>query len=46
LRKIFWKNNVLIDGEDTGGDNNRTIQLYIFSGKVVVKNSGGILREL
>ena len=46
LRKIFWKNNVLIDGEDTGGDHNRTIQLYISTGKVVVKNSGRILREL
>ena len=46
LRKIFWKNNVLIDGEDTGGDHNRTVSLDIFSGKVVVKNSGRILREL
>ena len=46
LRKIFWKNNVLIDGEDTGGDHNRTIQLDISTGKVVVKNSSGILREL
>ena len=46
LRKIFWKNNVLIDGEDTGGDNNRTVSLDIFSGKVVVKNSSRILLEL
>lgn len=46
LRKIFWRNNVLIDGEDIGGDNNRTIQMDISTGKVVVKNSSGILREL
>lgn len=46
LRKIFWKNNVLIDGEDTGGDRNRTVSLDISTGKVVVKNSGRILREL
>jgi len=46
LRKIFWKNNVLIDGEDTGGDKNRTISLDISTGKVIVKNPGKILLEL
>lgn len=46
LRKIFWKNNVLIDGEDTGEHHNRTVHLNISTGKVVVKNSSGILREL
>ncbi len=46
LKKIFWKNNVLIDGEDTGGDFNRTIQMEISTGKVVVKNSSGIWKEL
>lgn len=46
LRKIFWKNNVLIDGEDTGGDHNRTVSLDISTGKVVVKNSSRILLEL
>ncbi|MEA3414689.1 MAG: chemotaxis protein CheD [Thermodesulfobacteriota bacterium] len=39
LRKIFWKNNVLIDGEDTGKTCNRTVALHISTGKVVVKNS-------
>jgi len=46
LRKIFWKNNVLIDGEDIGKDSHRTIQLGISTGKVVVKSSNGTLREL
>lgn len=46
LRKIFWRNNVLIDGEDIGKNNHRTIQLGISTGKVVVKNSGGTWREL
>ncbi|RZB34957.1 MAG: chemotaxis protein CheD [Desulfobacteraceae bacterium Eth-SRB1] len=46
LRKIFWKNNVLIDGDDTGKSHNRTVQLNIFSGNVVVKNSSGIWKEL
>ncbi len=46
MRKIFWRNNVLIDGEDTGEDHNRTVHLDISTGKVVVKNSSGILLEL
>ncbi len=46
LRKIFWRNNVLIDGEDIGKDNHRTVQLNIFTGKVVVKSSSGTVREL
>ena len=46
LRKIFWKNNVLIDGEDTGKTCNRTVTLDIATGKVIVKKSGGILKEL
>jgi len=46
LRKIFWRNNILIGGEDTGGEHSRAVQLNIFNGQVVVKNSGRILREL
>ncbi|MDI6686609.1 MAG: chemotaxis protein CheD [Desulfobacterales bacterium] len=46
LRKIFWKNNVMIDNEDTGGSHNRTVLLDISTGKVVVKESNRTLREL
>ncbi len=46
LRRIFWKNKVLIDGEDTGGDHNRTVSLDISTGKVVVKKPSKILLEL
>jgi chemotaxis protein CheD len=46
LRKIFWKNNVLIDKEDTGKNCNRTVRLHIASGKVLVKSSGGDTTEL
>ncbi len=46
LRKIFWRNNVLIDGEDTGRNYNRTIRLYIADGRVLVKNSNQVMREL
>jgi len=38
-RKIFWKNNVMIDYEDVGGMSNRTIKLAIKSGKIVMKAS-------
>ncbi len=46
LRKIFWKNNVLIDREDTGKSCNRTVRLHIASGHLLVKSSGGDSREL
>ncbi|RLB90614.1 MAG: chemotaxis protein CheD [Deltaproteobacteria bacterium] len=46
LRKIFWKNNMLIDNEDTGGTHNRTVSLDISTGKVIVKNPSRILLEL
>lgn len=39
LRRIFWKNNVLIDKEDTGLNHNRTVRLSIASGKVIIKNA-------
>ncbi|HEX2958845.1 MAG TPA: chemotaxis protein CheD [Chitinispirillaceae bacterium] len=32
-RKIFWKNNVLISAENTGGNSPRTLYLEIGSGK-------------
>ena len=41
LRKMFWKNNVLIDFEDVGGSVNRTLKLEIATGKTCLKVSGG-----
>ncbi len=46
MRKIFWKNNVMIDEEDTGLNYNRTIRLEISTGKVFVRSSGGEMKEL
>ncbi len=46
LRKIFWKNNVLIDKEDTGRSCNRTVRLHIDSGIVLMKASGEETRQL
>ncbi|MBF0100261.1 MAG: chemotaxis protein CheD [Desulfobacterales bacterium] len=39
LRKIFFKNNVLINYEDVGGNVNRTVRLKISTGDVYIKIS-------
>ncbi len=40
LRKIFWRNNVLVDAEDIGGTCNRTMWLSIATGEVGLKAHG------
>ncbi len=37
LRKIFWKNGVLIEAEDVGGSVSRTVRLEVATGRVTVK---------
>ena len=46
LRKMFWKNNVLVDFEDVGGTVNRTIRLEIKSGQMWLKTSGMGLKKI
>lgn len=41
LKKIFFKNRVMIDKEEVGGNVNRTVRLDIGNGDVFVKTSGG-----
>jgi chemotaxis protein CheD len=38
LRKIFWKNNVLVSAEDVGGNVSRTLYLEINTGKAWIRN--------
>jgi chemotaxis protein CheD len=38
LRKIFWKNNVLLSGDDTGGNISRTLSLRLADGQVAVRH--------
>ncbi len=45
LRKILWKNNILIKGEDVGGTLSRTLSLDLGTGQVTVR-SNGHMREL
>ncbi len=40
LRKIFFKNNVLIQNEEIGGNVNRTIRIDVNSGDIFLKTSG------
>ena len=42
LRKLLWKNNVLIKAKDVGGMISRTMRLEISSGQVTVKTSQGV----
>ena len=46
LRKILWKNNVLIKAEDIGGQVSRTIRVDLNTGKVWLKYSGEGEKEL
>ena len=40
LRKIFWKNGVLIDAEHIGGSLSRTLRLHVDNGRVTITNRG------
>lgn len=40
LRKIFWKNGILIDSEDVGGAVSRTMRLQVGTGQVTVRIRG------
>jgi chemotaxis protein CheD len=40
VRKIFWKNKVMTNFEDVGGNVNRTIRLELATGNMYLKVSG------
>ncbi len=40
LRKVLWKNNILIKGEDVGGSIPRTMSLYMATGTTTIKSRG------
>ena len=42
LRKMLWKNNVLIAAEDVGGAIPRTMSLEVATGSVTIKSRGNI----
>ncbi len=40
LRKLFWKNGILIQAEDVGGSISRTVRLDVDTGRVTVRSRG------
>jgi len=40
LKKMFFKNNVMINQQDIGGNVNRTVRIEIATGDIYVKTSG------
>ena len=46
MKKLFWKNNVFIEGEDTGSNCSRTFSIHISTGKVFVRTAHNGTREL
>lgn len=44
LRKILWKNNMMIDGEDVGGTKPRTLRLCISNGETTISTSGVVTK--
>ena len=40
LKKIFFRNNVLIDKQEVGGNVNRTVRLDVATGEIFMKTSG------
>lgn len=41
LRKLLWKNGVLIKSHDVGGEEPRTLSLHVGDGTVVVRTAAG-----
>lgn len=46
LRKMFWKNNVMVDFEEIGGNVNRTLKLVIQDGAAWLKVSGKEMKRI
>ncbi len=45
-RKILWKAGILIAAEAVGGEVSRTMRLEVGTGRMWVREGGGIEREL
>ena len=42
MRKIFWKNLVLIAAEDIGGNKSRTARLFVDTGQVTIQSGSDV----
>jgi chemotaxis protein CheD len=43
MRKIFWKNQVLIAAEDIGGNRSRTARLFVDTGQVTIQSGSEVV---
>lgn len=42
LKKLLWKNNVLLNAEDVGGPSGRTVHFDVLTGEVKVTSNGTV----
>ncbi|MBT8359027.1 MAG: chemotaxis protein CheD [Desulfobacterales bacterium] len=40
LKKLLWKNNILLKAEDIGGTKSRTVNFELSSGKTIISSNG------
>lgn len=40
LRKMFWKNNIIVAAEDVGGPLSRTVRIRLNDGQTIVRSQG------
>jgi chemotaxis protein CheD len=40
LKKLLWKNNVLLTAEDVGGTKSRTVRFDVSTGQVIISSGG------
>ncbi|MEJ2100065.1 MAG: chemotaxis protein CheD [Desulfobacterales bacterium] len=40
LKKLLWKNNVLLESEDVGGNGSRTVHFELSTGQIVISAKG------
>lgn len=40
FKKLLWKNGVILESEDTGGNRSRTVSLDVATGEVVISSQG------
>ncbi len=45
LRKMFWKNNILVSADDTGGNISRTMSMDMATGQIIIRNKGPSIRQ-
>jgi chemotaxis protein CheD len=45
LKKLLWKNNILLEAEDIGGTKSRTVNFDLSTGQTII-SSGGVKEEL